>query len=364
MNRSINFFNKKIKNTDIHYRDFNFSFCLKVLTILLIAGIFFDNPANSIHFSIYPLEEATRLNLRPAIILFGGILLGPLWGAVLGGLVDVLAFFIWHSDLNYIVYFTLLTMLRGFLAGYIYNYVFSEFNWKSIVCSIALPHFLISGVLIPLLLNLYYGVPILSNIKIRVFIQIFTIPLYSVIFYYIFNGMRKSAELRKLHDRLQKMLRTDELTGLSNRRHFMEFLDKMISLSKRHSHDLSLLMADIDNFKKINDNYGHQKGDLFLKKVGKILKENTRNEDLVARIGGDEFFILLPATGTQKAIKIAKRIKASILEVDMLPNEKNTVSIGVAELKPNDSTESFLKRADDALYIAKENGRNRVESLN
>lgn len=134
------------------------------------------------------------------------MLLGPIWGAVLGGLIDISAFFIWHSDLNYIFYFSLLSMLRGFLAGYIYNYIFKNFNWKSVVSSVACPHLLISG---------------------------FLIPLFSIVFYYIFKGMSKSTELKKLHNKLEELAKTDDLTGLSNRRHFMEFLDKMISLSKR-----------------------------------------------------------------------------------------------------------------------------------
>lgn len=362
MRKSLNFLNGKIRNTDIRFRKFNFSFCLKLLILMVLAGVFFDNPANSINFSIYPLTEAVRLNLRPPVIMLGGIILGPIWGALIGGFVDTISFFLWHNDMNYIFTFTLLTMLRGFLAGYIYNYLFKKFNLKAIITSIALPHILISGFLIPFSLYYYYNVPLFNNMRIRLLIQILTIPLFTLIYYFILNGMRRTTELKELHTKMEKMLKKDDLTGLSNRRHFMEFLHKMLTLSKRHSHSLSLLMADIDKFKQINDNYGHNKGDEYLKTVGKILKKQTRNEDLAARMGGDEFVVLLPETNINGALIIANRIKEKISELNILTGKDDyTVSIGVTELEEEDDVKSFLKRADDALYSAKENGRNKVE---
>jgi diguanylate cyclase (GGDEF)-like protein len=123
-------------------------------------------------------------------------------------------------------------------------------------------------------------------------------------------------------------------------------------------------MADIDNFKNINDTYGHHMGDEFLKAVEDVLKDNTREEDLAARIGGDEFVILLPQTSLKEALNIAERIKESVEGISILSeNNINTLSIGAAVLNNDDNSESLLKKADDALYKAKEKGRNRVESL-
>ena len=364
MNKVSELLQDKRRNTDLLYRDFNFTFCFRLFVLMVLAGVFFDNPANSINFSVYPLKEAVRLNLRPPTIMLGGMILGPLWGAAIGGFIDLISFFIWHSDMDYMVGFTLLTMLRGFLAGYIFNFFFHEFKIKSVIASIAVPHLLVSALFIPGLLNYYYNVPFINNMRIRLIIQLVTIPLFTLVFYYILKGMKKSKELKNLHTRLKELLKVDELTGLSNRRHFMDYLNKMVSLSKRRSQSLSLLMADVDNFKNINDTYGHHMGDEFLKAVGEVLKENTREEDLAARMGGDEFVILLPQTRLKEALKIAERIKDSVGEISILSEDNiNTLSIGAAALKNDDNSESLLKKADDALYKAKEKGRNRVESL-
>jgi len=364
MNKVIELLQDKRRNTDLLYRDFNFTFCFRLFVLMVLAGVFFDNPANSINFFVYPLEEAVRLNLRPPTIMLGGMILGPLWGATIGGFIDLISFFIWHSDMNYIIGFTLLTMLRGFLAGYIFNYVFNKFKIKSVITSIAVPHLLISAVFIPGLLNYYYNVPFVNNMRIRLIIQFVTIPLFTLVFYYILKGMKKSKELKNLHTRLKELLKVDELTGLSNRRHFMDYLNKMVSLSKRRSQSLSLLMADVDNFKNINDTYGHHMGDEFLKAVGEVLKENTREEDLSARMGGDEFVILLPQTSLKEALNIAERIKESVEGISILSKDNiNTLSIGAAVLNNDDNSESLLKKADDSLYKAKEKCRNRVESL-
>ena len=364
MNKVSELLQDKRRNTDLLYRDFNFTFCFRLFILMVLAGIFFDNPANSINVSLYSLKKAVRLNLRPPTIMLGGMILGPLWGAVIGGFIDLISFFIWHSDMDYMVGFTLLTMLRGFLAGYIFNFFFHEFKIKSVITSIAVPHLLISAVFIPGLLNYYYNVPFINNMRIRLIIQLVTIPLFTLVFYYILKGMKKSKELKNLHTRLKELLKVDELTGLSNRRHFMDYLNKMVSLSKRRSQSLSLLMADVDNFKNINDTYGHHMGDEFLKAVGEVLKENTREEDLAARMGGDEFVILLPQTRLKEALKIAERYKDSVEEISILSEDNiNTLSIGAAVLNNDDNSESLLKKADDALYKAKEKGRNRVESL-
>ena len=361
----MNYFKKvlynKVINDDIRYREFTFSFALKIAILIVAAGVFFDNPANTINFTIYPLKEAIRVNLRPPIIMLGGIILGPLWGAVIGGIIDIIAFNLWHSDLTYLFILTLSTIFRGFAAGYIYNYIFKSFSVKAIFTSLAVPHLLTSGLIIPAILNYYYNIPLLSNLRVRILVQVITLPIFTLAFYYILKGLKKSKELRTLHQKLKVMLNKDDLTGISNRKHFMDFLNKMFSMAKRHSQPLALLMADLDNFKEINDTYGHFKGDECLRKVAEILTENIRNEDLAARMGGDEFVVLLPQTQMGEAKNIANRIKNSVQEIDIKESGSITASIGVAVMRKEDDIESFLKRADDALYRAKNNGRNRIE---
>jgi predicted signal transduction protein with EAL and GGDEF domain len=129
-------------------------------------------------------------------------------------------------------------MLRGFLAGYIFNYIFNKLKIKSVIISIAVTHLLISVVFIPGLLNYHYNVPFINNMQIRLIIQLVAIPLFSLVFYYILKGMKKSKELKNLHTRLKELLKVDELTGLSNCRDFMDYLNEMVSLSKRRSQSL------------------------------------------------------------------------------------------------------------------------------
>ncbi|MGM0446299.1 MAG: GGDEF domain-containing protein [Bacillota bacterium] len=355
-------FKNDVINNDIRFREFDLYFCFKLFMLFVLAGVFFDNPANSINFNIFPLEEAVRVNLRPPLIMLGGVILGPLWGALIGGVVDIISFRLWHFDLNYLFIFTLTTMLRGFLAGYIYNYLFKKFSMKAILTSIGVTHILVSSVFIPVVLYYTYGVPLIDNIQVRLFVQMIAIPVYSLAFFYVLKGMNKSKELKKVHNKLQIMLKFDDLTGLANRRYFMDYFEQSLSQAKENKEELSLLMLDIDNFKDINDTFGHQRGDHTLKEISKILTENVRKKDLAARLGGDEFLVLLPNTDKDNTKKIAKRIKDDISSLDIFnKNYYTTVSIGAAELNRKDDIESLLKRADDALYKAKDMGRNRVE---
>lgn len=175
---------------------------------------------------------------------------------------------------------------------------------------------------------------------------------------------KKNIKLKKANQKIEELLRTDKLTGLSNRRHFMEYFEKMISNAKRHSIPLSLVMCDLDKFKNINDSYGHDVGDKVLENMGELLQNETRDEDLAARIGGEEFTIILNSTSLENGKNYAERVrkKVSKLDISQLP-ENITISLGVTEFKESDDQESFLKRADKALYKAKNNGRNQVCAL-
>ncbi|MCZ6886757.1 MAG: PleD family two-component system response regulator [Rickettsia endosymbiont of Ixodes persulcatus] len=160
----------------------------------------------------------------------------------------------------------------------------------------------------------------------------------------------------------------DGLTGLFNRRYFDIHLKQMIEKTNKESIKLYLLMCDIDNFKHVNDTYGHQAGDKVLTIVSRILNNTLRVTDLIARFGGEEFTILLTDIDISQAIETAERVRVKIeymdfhIEDQMEPLKK-TISIGVTEYKKEESIESFIERADKAMYEAKTTGKNKVVKL-
>ncbi|MBN3574815.1 GGDEF domain-containing protein [Vibrio neptunius] len=154
----------------------------------------------------------------------------------------------------------------------------------------------------------------------------------------------------------------DELTQLYNRRALEELLPKELARSSRHRQPLSVLLLDIDHFKKVNDTYGHQAGDRVLRTTGKLLILQTRKDDLSFRYGGEEFLVLLPNTDIDNAMIVAEKLREAIKRARMLPTnvESCTASFGVTEFNGDDDWKSVIERADRALYNAKENGRDRV----
>lgn len=154
---------------------------------------------------------------------------------------------------------------------------------------------------------------------------------------------------------------TDQLTSLWNFRYFQHQIDKAISGAKTTQQNLSIMMIDIDHFKAFNDAYGHIHGNLALKEISRLLKENCRKIDILCRYGGEEFSLLLPHTGKDDALFLAERMRKSIEETRILDDKHLTISIGIATL-PQDAEdkECLLKKADEALYQAKRNGRNQT----
>jgi diguanylate cyclase (GGDEF)-like protein len=141
---------------------------------------------------------------------------------------------------------------------------------------------------------------------------------------------------------------------------FQEMLREECSRARRYNHPLSLMMFDIDHFKKFNDTYGHPLGDEVIKMVAKTIKEMARTTDRAFRYGGEEFAVLLPETSSENGLVLAERLRKKIEENRSVKNLVITVSEGITGLLPEDSPESLVKRADAALYSAKESGRNRV----
>jgi diguanylate cyclase (GGDEF)-like protein len=153
---------------------------------------------------------------------------------------------------------------------------------------------------------------------------------------------------------------TDSLTGISNRAKFEQELDWWIDFSKRYGNPLSLVIFDIDNFKQVNDYFGHLIGDSVLKNLTTITKNVIRNTDIFARWGGEEFVVLLPNTGIRQALEITERVRICIRENKAEGVENVTCSFGLVSLEKNENAESLLKRADKFLYKAKEQGKNTV----
>ncbi|WP_151703445.1 GGDEF domain-containing protein [Nitrincola alkalilacustris] len=170
-----------------------------------------------------------------------------------------------------------------------------------------------------------------------------------------------------LEQRLRELARTDWLTGVMNRRHFMEVADQEVSRSRRYAKPLSVLMMDLDHFKNINDRYGHAAGDEVLVAFVRECQRLLREEDSLARMGGEEFAILLPETGLERALIVAEKLRKAIefnpVERTGEPSISLTISIGCCELsEENHDIEMMLSKADQALYRAKKMGRNQVAS--
>jgi len=171
----------------------------------------------------------------------------------------------------------------------------------------------------------------------------------------------------KLFQETKRLSVTDGLTGLYNRRYFYKYLDLEISRAKRYGSSFSLMLFDIDNFKRLNDTYGHQAGDKVLQKLARIFRSVSRETDIVVRYGGEEFVIILPNTSEEEAIALANRILESVQETQIKINATERVSItvsgGVASFPRNASTaKSLLSAADSAMYAAKTAGKNTTAS--
>lgn len=184
--------------------------------------------------------------------------------------------------------------------------------------------------------------------------------------------LSRTKELRSANAQLTRLAITDELTRLANRRHFYDTLEDELERSKRYGHVVSLLMIDVDHFKVYNDTHGHLRGDRALRALGETLSAQTRTMDTVARYGGEEFAVLLPETELDAATQVAEKLRATIDAIDASAQDGSevaellgplTISVGVAATDPATqslSAEQLVLAADDALYVAKSKGRNRI----
>lgn len=173
----------------------------------------------------------------------------------------------------------------------------------------------------------------------------------------------RTRDIRTLNAKLEEMANKDALTGVYSRRYLMERVRQELNRASRGEYPAVILMLDVDHFKQINDNWGHQTGDRVLAKLGRIMMEHARNYDVVGRYGGEEFAILIPGANEKMGYQIAEKLRVRVAEEIKIPGSEDsiiTISVGVAGYKKDYRQENWFAAADTALYAAKRAGRNRV----
>ncbi len=168
---------------------------------------------------------------------------------------------------------------------------------------------------------------------------------------------------QKVRNKLEVMATRDSLTGALTRAFFEEYLVREVERVRRYGTELSMIMLDIDHFKRVNDTYGHDAGDVVLHELGEVISQVIRRADILARIGGEEFAIIVPETDLADAAVLAEKIRQAVCNHRFGKVGDITISIGVAQFRSHDTENSLLKKADRALYQAKNGGRNRVVTV-
>lgn len=197
----------------------------------------------------------------------------------------------------------------------------------------------------------YFALPF--DIFMRFYLGLFAISLF---LYLCVN------EIQNQHQTLTEMSITDSLTGLHNRMVLDLTLENAINLSKRENKAMTLLMIDIDDFKSINDTFGHPVGDEVIKCIANLMKENFRKTDTLFRVGGEEFLVLLRDSNRVNSVMVADRLRDQIAKTELIKEQKVTISVGVSELNSHAQWKDWLSDCDKRLYIAKQTGKNRVIS--
>lgn len=178
---------------------------------------------------------------------------------------------------------------------------------------------------------------------------------------------RFAAELAVTNSKLQQVALTDFLTGFPNRRYAMGRLQQEWAACQRNGHALSCMVVDVDRFKQVNDNFGHDIGDLVLKRIAAALKSAVRAEDVICRVGGDEFLIICPNSDLDSALRVGERLRTSVHDMEIVMGDariRSSLSVGVAERDPSMvDMDDLIKRADEGAYLSKDRGRNRVTAI-
>ena len=176
----------------------------------------------------------------------------------------------------------------------------------------------------------------------------------------ILGVSRDITSLYEIQKKLEDQAIIDELTKAYNRKLFNERVKEKIDMYKRYESYFCIALFDIDDFKKVNDTYGHDIGDKVLIEVCKIIKNNIRNTDMLFRIGGEEFIVLYPKTYLEDTILLLEKIKEKIKQTEIIKNHPITISIGVTKIQKSDTEQSLFKRVDELMYKSKNGGKDRI----
>ena len=200
------------------------------------------------------------------------------------------------------------------------------------------------------------------NISMTIFVQVFTIHLllFTIITYYISQNFEMKERLESLNKELTKEATTDMLTGAMNRRYYSDIMKKRVQQYKRDHQLFSLVLFDVDDFKTINDDYGHDVGDKVLSSLGALVRSSLRESDIFVRFGGEEFIVYLHDCDEQKALVVMSKLHRAIAEAVFIEQRQVTISAGIAVMQLDDDEMSVLKRADRAMYEAKNSGKNKI----
>ncbi len=211
----------------------------------------------------------------------------------------------------------------------------------------------------------------LVRYRIQVFISILIVIFLTIISFLIYRQLlmkKTNKKIHELYERIREKNRQlniiselDSLTGLKNRRAIDKIIKNEVERSSRYGNPLTTLLIDIDHFKRVNDNYGHNTGDRVLTEVSEVLRKNTRATDSVSRWGGDEFLIIAANTSLEDAVKLGEKIRERVEKFNFFKIQGVSVSIGISQYRPGETFNKLYERVDEALYLAKEKGRNRVE---
>ncbi|MEH6712320.1 MAG: GGDEF domain-containing protein [Paraglaciecola polaris] len=198
-----------------------------------------------------------------------------------------------------------------------------------------------------------------DEFKSRLIYSFITVGMLFV--FYEYSRQRSFKILQELSQRFEKQARLDPLSGLQNRRGMLEKLEYEHQRTLRHTKNMTIMMCDIDNFKRVNDEFGHDAGDQVIKEVGQLFAKGLRKQDTVARWGGEEFLFLLPETTQEQAFILAEKLRIKVADSEYVFGSTRlsvTVSIGIYQMHPQDSLDHAISRADTNLYRAKTHGRN------
>jgi diguanylate cyclase (GGDEF)-like protein len=235
---------------------------------------------------------------------------------------------------------------------------------QAFVFDFPLRNFVISGMCVLFIIQISYGFQAHNELKQAVHSWVLNKKLVENLARSEEGLREKNARLEEISTRLRELVIRDDLTGTFNRRFIYEELGRHVQLKRRHNQTASLILLDLDHFKMVNDSMGHEIGDKVLVEVSAVLKRTARTGDLVARIGGEEFLVVLPMTNLESAIAGAERLRREIAAMEIEANGTKvriTASFGVSELREMDSVGAWVKRADQAVYLAKIAGRNCIE---